>query len=106
MKQRVLPPLPHPDGETWVLRANPNPPSKVIRPESVLAGLLACLSRNPSGASLSACEAAVQRVVKARPLKGKHPIIPLMCWAAPNRGIEFICKDGIVTCVLPSELEE
>jgi hypothetical protein len=68
----------------------------------VLAALLACLASYPEGASLAMCEAAVQRTVVARRLKGKHPAIPLMCWAAPNRGIEFTCRKGIVTCTLPS----
>jgi hypothetical protein len=46
------------------------------------------------------CEAA-QRTVVARRLKGKHPVVPLMCWAATNRGIELTCREGIVTCTLP-----
>lgn len=43
------------------------------------------------------CEVAVQRAVMEQKLKGKHPVIPLMCWAAPNRGIEFTCRAGLVT---------
>ena len=99
---KLLPPHPWPEGDTWILRGNANPPSTVVRPESVLAALLACLASHPEGASLAMCEAAVQRTVVARRLKGKHPAIPLMCWAAANRGIEFMCRKGIVTCTLPS----
>lgn len=97
-----LPPHPWPEGDTWVLRGNPNPPSTVVRPESVLAALLACLASHPEGASLATCEAAVQQRVVARRLKGNHPVIPLMCWAATNRGIEFTCLHGIVARTLPS----
>lgn len=101
---KLLPPLPRPDGDTWTLPANESPPTTVVQPESVLAALLACLAANPEGASLATCEAAVQRTVVARQLKGEHPVIPLMCWAAPNRGIGFTCRNGIVTCTLPPEL--
>ena len=99
---KLLPPHPHPDGDTWFLPGNQNPPSNVVRPESVLSALLACLASHPNGASLATCEAAVQRTVQARRLKGEHPVLRLMCWAAPNRGIEFTCRSGIVTCTLPA----
>lgn len=93
----LLPPLPQPDGDTWTLPGNPRPPSTIVKPNSVLAALLACLESHPEGASLAMCEVAVQRAVMEQKLKGKHPVIPLMCWAAPNRGIEFTCRAGLVT---------
>jgi hypothetical protein len=96
--KRVLPPLERPNGDTWDIPANKNPPTTVVMPHSVLAALLACLDEHPEGASLEACEAAVQRTVIARRLKGDHPVLRLMCWAAPNRGIGFACRNGIVTC--------
>jgi hypothetical protein len=102
---KTLLPLPIPDGDTWVLRANRKPPGTVVLPHSVLAGLLLCLADNPSGVTLDECEAAVQRVVRARRLKGKHPVLTLMRWAAPNRGIEFACASGVVTCKRPSNLD-
>lgn len=101
---KLLAPLPIPDGETWMLPGNESPPTTIVMPDSVLAALLACLAANPDGASLAVCEAAVQRTVVARKLKGEHPVIPLMCWAAPNRGIGFRCRNGIVTCTLPPDL--
>ena len=98
---KTLPPEPQPEGDSWTLRGNPRPPSTVVRPNSVLAALLACLEAHPDGASLSTCEAAVQKTVVAEQLKGKHPVVALMCWAAPNRGITFTNSAGLITCALP-----
>ena len=55
---------------------NTNPPSTVVRPEGVLAALLDCLAKHPEGADLARCEAAVQRTIAGRRLKGSHPVIP------------------------------
>jgi hypothetical protein len=103
---KKLPLLKKPDGDTWVLKANRKPPTTVVLPDSVLAGLLSCLAAHPEGATMARCQAAVQRVVTGLNRTGKHPVLTLMRWAAPNRGIEFVCANGVVTCTLPDAMGE
>lgn len=101
---KSLPLAPEPMGDAWTLNGNTRPPTTTVMSTTVLHALLTCLTRNPQGVSLARCQAAVDSVRKSRQLKGDHPVMELMRWAAPNRGITFTCADGIVRCELPDAL--
>lgn len=59
---------------------------------TVLYAALACIAANKGGATLAQLQAAVVAVG----LRGKHPVLPLLRWAAANRGYTFVCTNGLV----------
>lgn len=89
-----------PTNDPWKLPANPDPPSRAVKPNTVHAALLACLDAHPQGATLEQCQNAVDVMVRDQGLdrdKKKHRALTLMRWASVNRGIGYQCINGLIT---------
>jgi hypothetical protein len=102
---RAIPMPEEPTGRTWVLPAGTPPSSLTTLERGVLAGLVVHLQQHPDGVSFAECEVVVRNARVAPELIGGHRAMALMRWASANRGIEFRCIDGIVTCDIPANLE-
>jgi DGQHR domain-containing protein len=79
------------DADNWQIAASGDYDGKAPRPGTVLHAALARIAEG--GATMRSIQAAISAVG----LRGAHPAMTLLKWAAANRGITFTCVNGIVT---------